>query len=80
MSLMETLRVPGRWTVGDLDGLPDDGHRYEIIDGMLLVNAAPVPDHQEVSLRLWRLLDDAAPTEFRVLAAPLNVAAGHAAS
>ena len=24
-----------RWTLADLEGLPDDGSRYEIIDGEL---------------------------------------------
>lgn len=73
MSVMTTLQVPGPWTVADLERLPDDGHRYEIVDGLLLVNAAPVPDHQEVQLRLWRLLDDHAPADMRVLGAPLDV-------
>ncbi|GAB3306586.1 Uma2 family endonuclease [Epidermidibacterium keratini] len=73
MSVMETLQVQGHWTERDLETLPDDGHRYEIIDGVLLVNAAPIPDHQEVALRLWRLLDDAAPDSLRVLVAPVDV-------
>ena len=29
-----------RWTIADLDGLPDNGHRYEIIDGELFVTWA----------------------------------------
>lgn len=73
MSVMTTLQVPGKWTYADLEGLPDDGHRYEIIDGVLLVNASPIPDHQEVTLNLWSLLDQAAPSDLRVLAAPLDV-------
>jgi Uma2 family endonuclease len=68
-----TELIPGPWTYADLAQLPDDGKRYEIIDGVLLVNASPVPDHQEVQLELWRLLRDAAPPALRVLAAPLDV-------
>jgi hypothetical protein len=38
------LHVPSResrsWTVQDLDELPDDGNRYEIIDGALYVTPA----------------------------------------
>ena len=30
-----------RWTVEDLDRLPDDGNRYEIIDSVLYVTPAP---------------------------------------
>ncbi|GAA3546314.1 Uma2 family endonuclease [Nocardioides daeguensis] len=73
MSVVETLQVPGPWTIAERDQLPDDGHRYELVDGTLLVNAAPAPDHQEVGLRLWQLLDAGAPVELRVLTAPLDV-------
>jgi hypothetical protein len=34
------------WTVADLDLLPDDGFRYELVDGVLLVSPTPVLDHQ----------------------------------
>ncbi len=30
-----------RWTLADLEGLPDDGNRYEIIDGELHVTTVP---------------------------------------
>lgn len=73
MSAMSTELIPGPWTYDDLENLPDDGKRYEIVDGVLLVNASPVPDHQEVALELWRLLRDHAPADLRVLAAPLDV-------
>jgi hypothetical protein len=32
------------WTVEMLDALPDDGNRYEIIDGELFVTPAPFED------------------------------------
>ena len=35
-----------RWTVADLEVLPDDGGRYEIIDGELFVTRAPHWKHQ----------------------------------
>jgi Uma2 family endonuclease len=34
------------WTLEDLARLPDDGRRYEIIDGSLLVSPAPAYLHQ----------------------------------
>lgn len=36
-----------RWTTQDLELLPDDGRRYEIIDGELLVSVAPHWGHQK---------------------------------
>ena len=36
------------WTVDMLDALPDDGQRYEIIDGVLFVTPAPSDVHQYV--------------------------------
>lgn len=29
------------WTSADLDNIPDDGLRYEVLNGQLVVNAAP---------------------------------------
>jgi len=37
-----------RWTSADLDALPDDGNRYEIVDGELLVSKQPHYYHQRV--------------------------------
>jgi len=44
-------------THDDLVSLPDDGNRYEIINGELIVTPAPIARHQRVLLRLTRLLD-----------------------
>lgn len=46
------------WTVDDLAGLPDDGQRYEVIDGELFVTPAPSFDHQAAAGALFRLLSD----------------------
>src|SRR5260370_37589739 len=45
-----------RWTSQDLESLPDDGKRYEIIDGELYVSKQPDWDHQLVCSRVWELL------------------------
>jgi Uma2 family endonuclease len=47
-----------RWTVEDLEDLPDDGNRYEIIDGELLVTPAPSMNHQEAVSRLHHILSE----------------------
>src|SRR5207253_6724285 len=51
---MET--VP-RFTSADLEALPDDGKRYEIIDGELYVSKAPSWKHQVVCMGIGAPLD-----------------------
>ena len=45
-----------RWTVDDLADLPEDGQRYEVIDGELFVTPSPAPRHQEAIAELHVLL------------------------
>jgi Uma2 family endonuclease len=44
------------WTIEMVEALPDDGNRYEVIDGKLLVSPAPSTLHQRALLILYRLL------------------------
>jgi Uma2 family endonuclease len=37
------------WTVAERDRLPDDGNRYEVVDGELFVTPCPDPHHQLVA-------------------------------
>lgn len=46
----------GNWTVAMLEALPDDGQRYEIIDGELYVTPSPRVRHQHVVAELVALL------------------------
>lgn len=66
------------WTVDMLDGLPDDGQRYEIVDGTLFVTPAPSDVHQSVVLalgsRLHRYLRPSAVG--RALISPADVRRG----
>lgn len=48
------------WVRAEVMALPEDGHRYELIDGGLIVNPPPAPRHQSTSYRLHRLLENAA--------------------
>ncbi|MDP9444864.1 MAG: Uma2 family endonuclease [Actinomycetota bacterium] len=57
----------------DLARMPDDGHRYELVDGTLIVTPAPSPRHQTAVLALARLLSDRCPTDCQVFVAPLEV-------
>jgi Uma2 family endonuclease len=55
----------------DLLAAPDDGYRYEVLDGALVVNAAPSWRHQQIVARLLRLLEDAAPEGQVALPSPV---------
>jgi len=45
------------WTAEMARALPDDGNRYEVLDGELFVTPAPSWAHQEVLARLFRVID-----------------------
>ena len=38
----------GSWTYDDYAALPDDGNRYEIVNGVLIMTPAPSPEHQDI--------------------------------
>lgn len=42
----------GQWSYADWEGLPDDGNRYEIIDGVLYMSTSPSSFHQWIILQL----------------------------
>ncbi len=41
----------GAWTYAQYATLPDDGHRYEIVDGVLYMSPAPSSWHQKAVVR-----------------------------
>ncbi len=53
--------VSGEWTAEMVRALPEDGNRYEVVDGELLVTPAPAFRHQsvagEIFVRLREYLD-----------------------
>jgi Uma2 family endonuclease len=73
METVTTLPYGRPLTRADLDAMPDDGHRYELIDGVLLVSPAPSRRHQRAVLRLSHLLARACPPDLEVLVAPFDV-------
>lgn len=61
------LHRAGPWSFDDLDQLPENGWRYEVVDGALLMTPPPTDHHQAVSRRLFRQLDRQAPAEWEAV-------------
>lgn len=69
VTIAEAWPKPGEpFTVDDLERMPDDGRRYELIDGMLIVSPAPNIGHQRVIVVLTTLLEQACPDDLVVFA------------
>ena len=48
--------VQGRWTYDDYAKIPDDGCRYEVVEGVLYRMTAPSEGHQASDVRRQRAL------------------------
>ncbi len=44
------------WTLAELDRLPDDGNKYELVEGELFVTPAPSPAHETLAAELLFIL------------------------
>ena len=73
MVTMTAVDTAGRFTRADLDAMPDDGRRYELLDGAIVVTPTPTFRHQRVTFRLARVLDDIVPSGLTVCISPLDV-------
>lgn len=75
MTSMTTLPFGRPLTRADLEDLPtDDGHRYELIDGVLIVSPGPELPHQDMVGNLFLLLRAGCPAHLKVVLAPFAVA------
>jgi Uma2 family endonuclease len=71
---MAFTRPAGTWSYADLAGLPDDGRRYEIIDGELYEMPAPMFAHAAATMALIDLLLPLVKGLVgRLLTAPLDI-------
>src|SRR5947207_146947 len=53
MAMPNTARA---WTLEELHRLPDDGNKYELVEGDLFVTPPPSEDHETILARLHGLL------------------------
>ncbi|GLY78131.1 Uma2 family endonuclease [Actinoallomurus iriomotensis] len=66
--MTEVLAMPqdlhsGPWTIDEVVAMPENGSRYELVEGRLVVSPVPAKPHQMASKRLEKFLDAAAPPE-----------------
>ena len=73
MSAVPTLPWGRPLSRQDLRDEPDDGHRYERLDGLLLVSPSTVRLHQRAATRLGLLLGHTCPAGLELLFAPFDV-------
>lgn len=74
MAAVTALPFSRPLTRADLADLPDDGRRYELIDGSLIVSPGPELPHQDMVGNLYLLLRAACPRHLKVVLAPFAVA------
>lgn len=72
---MAETKTAVRYTYADYQALPDDGPRYELIGGELIMAAAPLTRHQIILVNLLVILDGYVRSRRsgRVLCAPIDV-------
>jgi Uma2 family endonuclease len=72
MALPLTQDPAQPFTFADLDAMPDDGRRWELIGGSLVVSPAPFGAHQWCVTRLVASLDAVCPSDMMVIPAPYD--------
>ncbi len=71
VSIAEAWPPAGRpFTVDQLDRMPHDGRRYELLGGVLVVSPRPSTVHQAVATRLIVALSAACPPDLLVVPEP----------
>ena len=74
---MSVMPVNNLLTREDLDALPEDGLRHELIDGAFVMSPSPGMGHHDVGAALVRVLWAATRgTNLKVVSAPFDVALG----
>ena len=68
-----TIDLERRYTIAELDDLPEDGRRYELADGWLLVSPMARQRHQWGGERLGEVLRAACSSHLAVFGVPINV-------
>ena len=69
------MRISTKFTYEDLEAIPPDRNRYEIVDGELIVTPAPIPLHQKIIRNLsYRLIEHVQENRLgEIFFAPLDI-------
>jgi Uma2 family endonuclease len=73
MVAMSLAATAGSFSLADLEAMPEDGRRYELIGGAIVMTAAPLPIHQRVAVRLTTILQAAVPDGHELFMAPIDL-------
>jgi Uma2 family endonuclease len=65
----------GPWTHDDLLTIDDEVHRFEVVDGSLVVSPPPPAFHQRVARRLFVQLHAQVPAEWQAVYPSTSVSA-----
>ncbi|HET9517296.1 MAG TPA: Uma2 family endonuclease [Actinoplanes sp.] len=63
---LSEIPPPGGWTIADLEALPEDRVRRELLDGVLLVTPSPPSADQVLAMRLMVTLERTCPEHLYV--------------
>lgn len=68
----------GSWTYEDYAALPEDGQRYEVVNGVLVMSPSPTPEHQDIvgMIAHYLLIHVKFAGLGRVFTAPLDIDLG----
>lgn len=72
MTAVTTVYARGPVSIAEWEALPDDGNRYELIDGTVYVNAPPNYAQQDVVGALFLLLHPLCPRDAKVTVGPID--------
>lgn len=67
--IVPILPAPEGWTIADIDALPENGLRYELVDGVPRVMNPPKNSHQQAARRLAYALENCAPDTVEIVEA-----------
>ncbi|MDG4828381.1 Uma2 family endonuclease [Solwaraspora sp. WMMD1047] len=65
-ALSHHVPPPDGWSTEDLDAMPEDGRRRELLDGVLIMPPSPTVAHQTITMRLAAALADGCPDGYDV--------------